>query len=716
MSGRVLLAKGWEWDRSIPRDDRDQILERIYRLPAWADNQLGTDNLDVKALAGANGLKRLRWGDHRVVFQIVARDLVIHRIGPRASVYRDLDALSLVRSADGLRVLEAGVAQVEQAPSIVRPVVRKRVERPIQPNPLSPFQDAALAEGGIPDGAIHALRRVPANVHLETALARMDLDHGQLLLLLDMWERPGFYLERLDAGGSLDQELARIEDEDAALRISGDLSSASLMSVSDMAAFAALLERPVEDWMVYLHPEQAWPVRLSIDGPVRVKGAAGTGKTVVALHRARRLAEAGAERILLTTFLKTLPDVWRGLFSTFAPAAASRIDMRSVDKVVRELYAKGGGQLAPAPDEQRRKALNHVYEGARGMTGGLSSSQLEDEIQIVIEGRALSTPDEYLALERTGRGSRLPRAAREEVWELYERYRTRLERAGLIDFAAMRREALAALRENRAALAYDAVVVDEAQDLTETSVRLLAELAGGLPRPRITIVGDGQQSIYPGGFSLRSLGIDVRGRSRSFTTNWRNTYAIWLAAQAFIEGESFDDLEDDELESRLAEETPYPLRDGQPPRLFALDERYDEAAFLAALVADDIQRGVDPADCAVLHPTNKGVDAILKALKGDGVPAQKLTDFRGTHGTGVNVGTFHRAKGLEFKRVYVGGLGAKRWPILWKASDPESREAERARQVRAAFVAMTRARDALDVVCVGALPEPLERARWAFEE
>lgn len=716
MTGRILLAKGWEWDVSIPVSDRDQILERIYQLPGWLDNQLGSDNLDVKHLNGANGFLRLRWGNYRVLFQRLGKDAVLHRVEPRAIVFQGLGSLTLVRAANGLRVLEAPSTAPDETPSLVRPAVRKRVERPLQQNPLSPFSDAVLGQAGIPERVVAALRRIPAKVHAETALAGIELEHGQLLLVIDMWERPSFYLERLEAGETLDVALVRLEEEEAALRVSGDLSSASLMSVSDMAAFAALLERPVEDWMVYLHPEQVWPVSLSIDGPVRVKGGAGTGKTVVALHRARRLVEDGAQRVLLTTFLSTLPDVWQGLFRSFAPAVMGRIDMRGVDKVVRQIYKDAGGNLELPDADQRMAALNHVYRAARGRTGGLTSGQLDDEIQIVIEGRGLCSRDEYLSLDRTGRGSRLPRPSREQVWELYERYKTRLERDGLIDFAAMRREALAVVRDGRSSLSYDAVIVDEAQDLTETSVRLLAELAGGGDRPNITVVGDGQQSIYPGGFSLLSLGIDVRGRSRVFTTNWRNTYAIWLAAQAFIEGESFDDLDDADLETRLEKDTPYPLRDGKPPRLYVLDDGYDEAEFIAALVADDASRSIDLADCAVLHPTNKGVEAILKALKAEGLPARRLANFKGIHEVGVIVGTFHRAKGLEFKRVYVTGLAKKRWPILRRTLDPESFEAERARQVRAAFVAMTRARDDLQVVCAGEPSEPLARARWAFEE
>lgn len=264
---------------------------------------------------------------------------------------------------------------------------------------------------------------------------------------------------------------------------------------------------------------------------------------------------------------------------------------------------------------------------------------------------------------------------------------------------------------------FDAVVVDEAQDLTETSVRLLVELAGGLPSPRLTIVGDGQQSIYPGGFSLLSLGIDVRGRSVVLRTNWRNTYAIWMAAQALIRGERFDDLEEEDAVLRDEAESPYPLRNGRPARLHVVtgDDR-DEAEWLAALVAEDLENGADPGDCAAVHPFNRGVDRLESALKKAGVPVEPLVSYDGRHRPLVRVGTFHRIKGLEFKRVYVAGLAAGRWPLLLGRDDPVTREENRARQVRAAFVAMTRARDFLDVVVGGAPAAELERARWAFDE
>jgi len=347
----------------------------------------------------------------------------------------------------------------------------------------------------------------------------------------------------------------------------------------------------------------------------------------------------------------------------------------------------------------------------------MSTGQLEEEFSVVIEGRGVDVVERYLELPRTGRGSRLTAPARRALWEIYEKYRAQLLDEGKISWELLRREALGHLRSSAVSRNYSAVVVDEAQDLSEASMQLLIELAGGLPRPRLTVVGDGQQSIYPGGFSLRSLGVEVRGRSSVLRTNWRNTYWVWAAAQAFIAGESFDDLEDDEAQQREPDESPYPLRLGQPPRLHVVEGGEDgEVEWCSLLVEEDLRSGRDPGDCAVLHPIKRGVDKMISALKKLDVPVARLEDYAGEHEQRVWVGTFHRAKGLEFKHVYVAGLADGRWPLLFRDLDAASQVEERARQVRAAFVALTRARDTLDVVCGGRLPEPLARARDHFEE
>jgi superfamily I DNA/RNA helicase len=207
------------------------------------------------------------------------------------------------------------------------------------------------------------------------------------------------------------------------------------------------------------------------------------------------------------------------------------------------------------------------------------------------------------------------------------------------------------------------VVIDEAQDLTEVGIRLLAAIAGGGTRPAITIVGDGQQSLYPGGFSLRSVGIDVRGRAFALKVNWRNTFAIWQAAQAFIAGDAFDDLEDVDAVLRSPDDTPMPVRDGVPPRLHVIEGGSDqELGWLSLLVADDIEAGADPGDCAVLAPSRDLARRAAAALNAAGIRSAQMQRYRGQHGDAVWIGTFFRAKGLEFKRVYIVGLNTGAWP------------------------------------------------------
>jgi UvrD/REP helicase N-terminal domain/UvrD-like helicase C-terminal domain len=713
--GRVYLAKGFDFDGSTPADVREAIADRTFVLPAWADNQLHAANLDVRALEAYKGFFRLRVGSHRVVFQRLGRDVVVHRVGARADIYEGLDALRLVTSGEGLRVLAR--ASAAPAPTVTerRPPIRRHASAPEVPNPLSSFEDAPLLELGLPAHVVKELRTLPAELEPDEVLLRSGVEARIVHFIAEVWERPGLYQSRLDGGLSLREQLEQLADEEAARRL--DLSPSSLLSIEDAAAFARLLERPVEDWMLYLHPAQLRAVMFPPDGRVRVRGGAGTGKTVVALHRARRLVELGDRNVLLTTFVRTLPKVWKGLFATFAPEIQDRIDMRNVDRLSYGIYKDGGGRGEPIEDGQRRAIVQTLHGEYGRRLGGLGAAQLEEEIDTVLEGRAVSGLDEYLALPRTGRGSSLASDLRRAVWELYERYGKRLNREGLVGWNTLRWEAAAMLHEGRVDRSYDSVVVDEAQDVSEASIRLLIELAGGLPRPRLTTVGDGQQSIYPGGFSLRSLGVDVRGRSMVLRTNWRNTLCIWRAAQAFIADEAFDDLEDDEALKRDPEETPYPVRVGEPPRLhFCHGGEKGEAEAAALLVAEDVENGFAPGDCVVLHPINRGVAKIISALKTLGVETGDLKDYAGTHQQKVWVGTFHRAKGLEFKHAYVTGLASGRWPMLFRDLDEQSREEERARQVRAAFVALTRGRDTLDVICGGRLPESLEQARWLFDE
>jgi superfamily I DNA/RNA helicase len=323
--------------------------------------------------------------------------------------------------------------------------------------------------------------------------------------------------------------------------------------------------------------------------------------------------------------------------------------------------------------------------------------------------------DAYLELPRSGRGTPLNASAREAVWGAYEEYSHKMGRARLTYWPELRRDALIVQRDGRAQRSYDAIVADEAQDLGEASILLLAEMSGGMPAPNLTLVGDGQQSIYPGGFSLLQLGIDIRGRSTVLKTNWRNSYWIWRAAQAFVEGVEFDDLEDEPSASSDVEESEAPMREGARPGLWIVPPA-DEAELAAEVVRETIELGADSGNAAILAPTNQRATAIRSALAACSLPSGDLARYDGVHRAVVWVGTFHRAKGLEFKHVVVTGLNAATWPPRRQGLDSVAQGEARARDIRAAYVAMTRARDRLDVVVGGEPAEPLAQAAKCFDQ
>jgi superfamily I DNA/RNA helicase len=248
-------------------------------------------------------------------------------------------------------------------------------------------------------------------------------------------------------------------------------------------------------------------------------------------------------------------------------------------------------------------------------------------------------------------------------------------------------------------------------------MRLLLTLDESEQHRHFLIVGDGQQSIYPGGFSLREVGIDIVGRSRVLTANWRNTWNVWTAAKAVIQGTQFDDLDDD-VGLRPTDEEPEPLTVGAPAELHILGSAADELEVIAELVRERLAAGIDPGDIAVLTEVRKKGVEVINALEAVDVATHRLENYEGQHAEGVLVGTFNRAKGLEFKEVFIPGLAAAEWPSRWFLPPDltgDARVERLALQLRTLFVGMSRARDRLVLLSGGEPCEPVRQADWAFD-
>lgn len=383
-------------------------------------------------------------------------------------------------------------------------------------------------------------------------------------------------------------------------------------------------------------------------------------------------------------------------------------------RIVRD--ATGRGVAIAEEDRRRRVAKALLEQHDLGRQFANNESLLLEEFDAFISGRGTMEPENYFELRRRGGGIPLAREERERVWSAYEGYRRQLDREGRLDYALLRCRAVELITAGEGER-YAGVVVDEAQDITEVGLRMLHELDASPEHKSLMIVGDGQQSIYPGGSSLLGLGIDVRGRARVLTSNWRNTWSIWTAAKAVVEGEEFDDLEED-VGLRPTGEEPEPLTVGPPVELHVLRSPGEELELLAALVNERIGAGIDPGDLAVLAHVNRKANDAGRALSDVGVEIANLERYEGEHANGVLVGTLKRAKGLEFKEVYIPGLAAAEWPSRWFVPPdlPADQRAERiSLQLRTLFVGMTRARDRLTLLAGGPVAEQVEGAEWALE-
>jgi mRNA-degrading endonuclease RelE of RelBE toxin-antitoxin system len=690
----------------VPPANRARLVDAVEALAPAMRGEFHNLNIRPVVNVRQKGLFRLRVGDYRVIFRPVAGEIVVLEIDRKDdTTYAHLDRLVFHRRGDGVQVTEVPEhppepARLDRAPS------RRSTEAERQ-NPLTVFTTMQMTAVGLSAPHVEAIRRLAASIEIGDALASIGVEPETLELVADMWHAPTRYLELFDSGRTPTADDARIEEDELAERLRSPESSDALAELG-ARDFELVLQGSMDEWMFYLHPSQARIVRHVANGPSRVRGGPGTGKTVAALHRARHLVHEGhAESVLLTTFVNVLPSVWTTLLERFAPDAAPHIRARTVDSLVYAIAVAEDGAPAFLTEDERRKLLEKL-----AVDGG--AADLGHEFDAVLAGRGIDTLEQYLAIERPGRGRRLSAAEREVVWQAWEHYRDALQRARRTDWPLLRRRAVE-LAEAGHGPRFDAIVVDEAQDLTAMQVRLLMALHRHDDHRNLMFVGDGQQAIYPGGFSLRSVGLDVRGRSFLLHTNWRNTQSIAAAAEAVMGDLPFGDLEDD-VGTR---EEMLPRRRGELPQLHLVgdDDHGDEVLreLLTAALAE-----FAPAEIAVLGRTRKAWqhgERVLKALNVPSVVTTQLAKRTDGAPDAVRVGSFEGSKGLEFKHVILVGYRRGAWTVQphW-LKDRDDRDEWWATEQRKLFVAMTRARDRLALVASPPLADRLEQSRERCDE
>ncbi len=480
-------------------------------------------------------------------------------------------------------------------------------------------------------------------------------------------------------------------DAPASSGVDGNDTLIDTQEIWDAAVEAATRE-PIESWMTWLHPAQSQLVTRRYSGPARIRGAAGTGKTVVALHRVRELAKRPGSRVFVTSFVNTLPQVQESLFNRLAPDLARRVEFLGLHKWAVRLLRDRGTIVRVADDGRREFEAAWSDVGASGVLGSsaVPASYWRDEICHVIKGRGLVDVDDYLGLVRVGRRTPLREEQRRAMWELYQAYQQNLRDADESDWADVMSLAFDSVLREPVMPAYTAVVADEVQDLSCVGIRLLHALVGDAP-DGLLLVGDGQQAVYPGGYTLSEAGVSVTGRATVLNRNYRNATEIFSTALEIVRSDLFDDLDTDSLPGarNVIVDRQGGVVVARTTRSF-VEQRSELIRALQAAIAD----GVGPGEIAVLVKFRRDVETWLVSLNAADILATSLADYDGKSSDAVKVGTYQRAKGLEFACVFLPDYDR----AIDKQTETETEEAYRERaelQRRQLFVAMTRARDRL---------------------
>ncbi|HEY3505788.1 MAG TPA: UvrD-helicase domain-containing protein [Actinocatenispora sp.] len=453
------------------------------------------------------------------------------------------------------------------------------------------------------------------------------------------------------------------------------------------AQMRARMAEPVESWMTFLPPQQLALVRRRFNGPARITGAAGTGKTVVGMHRAAYLARRSTGKVLYTTFARNLAEVAAQLSTRIAVNVADRIEFTNLHRWASQFLRQR--EIPVVLDEERVFSRAWLRFSGKAALSSLVTNPYywRDEIMHVIKARGIDTLDQYLGVHRHGRRTPLQRGHKEHVWQLYTEYeKLRLDQ-GKHDFTDLLTMALTELRREPLDPPYAGVIVDEVQDLTLVGMRLLHALAGDGP-DGLLLIGDAAQSVYPGGFRLADAGLIIRGgRAEVLRTNYRNAEAILDAAlQVLADGDPFEDLDGALQTGRPDVELTY--RDGHVVRAVATSQAEHDAQLLNAL-AELGPEGY--ADAALLCEHKRDADRYAKLLRSRKIPYFEIKNYTGRRVDGIKIGTFVAAKGLEFKQVYLPNHDAGLHTPTGSAPNVDERALARHRL----YVAMTRARDLL---------------------
>jgi len=694
----------------------DTFTDSLARLAGQEQKAVKTTAFDLQMNPAAPGLSFHKldhakdpnfWSvrvnaDIRLIVHRTVSSLLLTYVGHHDDAYRWAErrkierhpttgAMQMVEIRE--RVEEIAIFRPEEAPS--EPAPSAPPARPLFDN----LRKVELMAFGVPADWVDDVRAATEDT-LFDVIGHLPQEAQEALLKLAVGERP-----EPPVAVPAEAEADAFAHPDAQRRF---------RTLANAEELERALAYPWEKWTVFLHPEQRRFVERTYAGPARIAGSAGTGKTIVALHRAVHLArqDAGA-RVLLTTFSKALANALRVKLDRLAgnePAITERITVQSITGVGYDLHSAVFGQPNIAPPTLLRSLLAEAAKETEGQR--FSSHFLFGEWTEVVDAWQLKTWEAYRDVSRLGRKTRIGGKQREALWSIFERVRAGLEARKTLTWSDLFGR-LTGYLEQTDQRPFDFAVVDEAQDIGVAEARFLAVLAGGRPEG-LFFGGDLGQRIFQQPFSWKSLGIDVRGRSHTLRVNYRTSHQIRTHADRLLPSLIAD--VDGNAESRRGTISVF---EGTAPEVRVLGTAEEEGAAVGRWIADRLMDGILAHEIGLFVRAAGQMGRARKAARAAGVEAFELGETIEAETGKVAISTMYLAKGLEFRAVAVMACDDEVIPLqerIETVADEADLEEVYNTERHLLYVACTRARDHLLVSGVEPASEFLDDFEKAVGE
>ena len=544
------------------------------------------------------------------------------------------------------------------------------------------YSDEQLLRIGVPEHQLPLVRSIKDMDDLEKAESSLSGDVFEYL----------FYL--MDDGTDINNIITEVE---AGKEQDGDSTinnKRNFIEITDDEELERVIAEGTEKWQIFLHPSQRLLVEKSYAGSLKVTGGGGTGKTVAAIHRLKKLTEKGSMKsVLYTTFTRTLIKNISSRVRSMGIKSENCV-IENIDKLALDMAKTYGliPQTATVLDYgPSSRTSEEIWDGI--VTDNLSQFDtrfLKREYLDVIVYNNNKTIDDYYRQSRTGRTQPVNRKQRTEIWNLVEQYVARKKESQLYDRNEIFNLIANHLNEN-GIHPFKHVIADEIQDFSNPELRFLRALVEVGPDD-LFLVGDPYQRIYNNRkIAFSQVGINVRGkRSKRLRVNYRTTEEIKRAATNVVNGCAFDDF-DGSPESLAGYVS---LMHGDRPEYKIYDNRNEEIAAIIDFIRMCRENGIEYKDIVVASYIKDSIKPVQDALHRNNIPYKNLMNEGTGNDNGVNLSSFHNMKGLEFKVVILSDVNKKTFPYLpygFEGLDEIEKKNHLMNQKALMYVAITRA-------------------------